>query len=61
MSEQIIAKLDEIEANTITKIEEGKISAIAAVEEARSSFDEKVAALEAKVASIQAPAVIKNL
>jgi len=42
MSEQIIAKLDEIEANTITKIEEGKVSAIAAVEEARSSFEEKV-------------------
>ena len=60
MSEQIIAKLDEIEANTITKIEEGKVSAIAAVEEARSSFEEKVAALEAKVASIQAPAVIKT-
>ena len=28
MSEQIIAKLDEIEANTVAKIEEGKVETI---------------------------------
>ena len=48
MSEQIIAKLDEIEANTVAKIEESKAEAVKAVEEAVISFDEKVAALEAK-------------
>ena len=60
MSEQIIAKLDEIEANTVAKIEEGKAEAVKKVEEAVVSFEEKVAALEAKVASIQAPSLIKT-
>ena len=60
MPEQIIAKLDEIEANTVAKIEEGKAEAVKKVEEAVVSFEEKVAALEAKVASIQAPSLIKT-
>ena len=60
MSEQIIAKLDEIEANTVAKIEEGKAEAVKKVEEAVVSLEEKVAALEVKVASIQAPSLIKT-
>ncbi len=60
MSEQIIAKLDEIEANTVAKIEEGKIEAVAKVEEVKAEFAEKVAALEAKVSEMGATPVIKT-
>lgn len=60
MSEKIIEKLDAIEAATVAKIEESKAEAIKKVEEAVISFDEKVAALEAKVSSIQAPATIQT-
>ena len=60
MSEQIIAKLDEIEANTVAKIEESKAEAVKAVEEAVISFDEKVAALEAKVSQLGATPAIKT-
>ena len=60
MSEQIIAKLDEIEANTVAKIEEGKIEAVAKVEEAKAEFAEKVAALEAKVSELGAAPTIKT-
>ena len=60
MSEQIIAKLDEIEANTVAKIEEGKIEAVAKVEEAKAEFAEKVAALEAKVSEMGSVPVIKT-
>jgi HK97 family phage major capsid protein len=60
MSEQIIAKLDEIEANTVAKIEEGKIEAVKKVEEAVISFEEKVAALEAKVSQLGATPTIKT-
>ncbi len=59
MSDKIIEKLDAIEANTVAKIEESKLEAVAKVEEAVVAFEEKVAALEAKVASIQAPATVK--
>jgi HK97 family phage major capsid protein len=59
MSEKVIEKLDKIEeklvaeqAAIITQVDE-KIAASTA------TFDEKVAALEAKVASIQAPSIIK--
>jgi HK97 family phage major capsid protein len=60
MSEQIIAKLDEIEANTVAKIEEGKAEAVKKVEEAVVSFEEKVAALEAKVSQMGATPAIKT-
>ena len=60
MSEQIIAKLDEIEANTVAKIEEGKLEAVKKVEEAVVSFEEKVAALEAKVSEMGAVPTIKT-
>jgi HK97 family phage major capsid protein len=64
MSDKIIEKLDAIEAVQLTKIEEVKAAAIAAtvaaVEEAKVSFEEKVAALEAKVSSISAVPTIKT-
>ena len=60
MSEQIIAKLDEIEANTVAKIEEGKVETTKLVDEKVASFEEKVAALEAKVSQLGATPTIKT-
>lgn len=64
MSEKIIEKLDAIEAAQSAKIEEVKVAAVAAtvaaIEEAKVSFEEKVAALEAKVSSISAVPTIKT-
>jgi len=60
MSEQIIAKLDEMEAAQSVKIEEVKAEAVKAVEEAVVSFEQKVAALEAKVSEIGATPSIKT-
>ena len=60
MSEQIIAKLDEMEAAQSVKIEEVKAEAVKAVEEAVVSFNDKVAALEAKVSEMGATPSIKT-
>ena len=60
MLEKITEKLDAIEAAQVAKIEEAKAAAVAAVEEAKVSFEEKVAALEAKISSVSAPATIKT-
>ena len=64
MSEKIIEKLDAIEAAQSAKIEEVKVAAVAAtvaaIEEAKISFEEKVAALEAKVSSVSAVPTIKT-
>jgi predicted phage gp36 major capsid-like protein len=60
MLEKITEKLDAIEAAQVAKIEEVKAEAVAAVEEVKASFEEKVAALEAKVSSISAVPVIKT-
>jgi HK97 family phage major capsid protein len=60
MSEKVLEKLDAIEASNLAKIEEVKAAAVQAVEDAKVSFEEKVAALEAKVAAIPAPGVIKT-
>jgi HK97 family phage major capsid protein len=60
MLDKITEKLDEIEAANVAKIEEAKVAAVLAVEEAKVSFEEKVAALEAKISSISAPPVIKT-
>lgn len=60
MSEQIIAKLDEIEANTVAKIEEGKVETTKLVDEKVATFEEKVAALEAKVSQLGATPSIKT-
>ena len=60
MSEQIIAKLDEIEANTVAKIEEGKVETTKLVDEKVASFEEKVASLEAKISQLGATPTIKT-
>jgi len=60
MSEQIIAKLDEIEANTVAKIEEGKVETTKLVDEKVASFEEKVASLEAKISQLGATPAIKT-
>ena len=60
MLDKITEKLDAIEAAQVAKIEEAKSAAVAAVEEVKASFEEKVAALEAKVSSISSVPVIKT-
>ena len=60
MLDKITEKLDAIEASQVAKIEEAKVAAVAAVEEVKASFEEKVAALEAKVSSISSVPVIKT-
>jgi predicted phage gp36 major capsid-like protein len=60
MSVEIIEKLDAIEANNIAEIAKVTESVTAKVDAVEASFSEKVAALEAKVASINpAPSIIK--
>jgi HK97 family phage major capsid protein len=59
MSQQIIEKLDAIEASQAEKIQAVEAAIPAAVEAVKAEFSEMVAALEAKVASVQAPAVMK--
>lgn len=60
MSQIIIEKLEAIEAAQATKIEEVKAAAHAEVEAVKNELTEVVAALEAKVAAVQAPAIIKQ-
>ena len=60
MLEKITEKLDAIEAANVAKIAEAQAAAVAAVEEAKVSFEEKVAALEAKISSVSAPAIVKT-
>jgi len=52
MSVEIIEKLDAIEANNIAEIAKVTEAVTAKVDAVEVSFSEKVAALEAKVASI---------
>ncbi|MFZ2736633.1 MAG: phage major capsid protein [Burkholderiaceae bacterium] len=59
MSKEIIEKLDAIEAAQDAKIAEVTAAAVAAVEAVKSEVSDKIAALEAKVASVQAPALIQ--
>jgi HK97 family phage major capsid protein len=54
MSTVILEKLDQIEAQQTAKLE-------TAVESVKSEVAEKIAALEAKVASVQAPGIIKPI
>ena len=54
MSQVILEKLDAIEAQQSAKIE-------AAVEAVKSEVTDKIASLEAKVAQVQAPAIIREL
>ena len=60
MSKEIIEKLDAIEATNIAEIAKVTEAVTAKVDAVEASFSEKVAALEAKVASINvAPSIIK--
>lgn len=59
MSKEIIEKLDAIEAANTAKIEEVTTQAATAVESAKSELGEKISALEAKISTLQAPAIIK--
>ena len=59
MSQAIIEKLDAIEAAQAEKISATEAKSIAAVEAAKVEMQEKIAALEAKVASVQAPTIIR--
>jgi hypothetical protein len=60
MSKEIIEKLDAIEATQAEKIQAVQAAIPAAVDAVKAEFSEMVAALEAKVATVQAPAVIKQ-
>jgi HK97 family phage major capsid protein len=57
--EKIIEKVDAIEASNLSKIEEVKSEVATSVEEAKAEINEKFAALEAKVAAIKVPELIK--
>ena len=59
MSKEIIDKLDAIEAAQAEKISATEAKSIAAVEAVKVEMQEQIAALEAKVASVQAPAIIQ--
>jgi predicted phage gp36 major capsid-like protein len=60
MSDKIIEKLDAIAASNEAKIAEITAAAEAKVESAKTELTEKVAALEAKISTLQAPAVIER-
>lgn len=61
MSKEIIEKLDAIEAQTLVKAEEIAAKANEAVEAAKAELTEKVSALEAKIATLNAPEIIRPL
>ena len=57
--EKVLEKIDGIAAQNESKIEEIKTEVAATVETAKAEFADKVSALEAKVASIQMPEIIR--
>lgn len=59
MSQVIIEKLDAIEAANAAKIAEVTSAATAAIDTAKNEMTEKISALEAKISTLQMPAVIK--
>ena len=59
MIEKITEKLDAIEAAALAKVAEVTEAAAAQVEETKVELTEKFSALEAKISSLQAPAIIK--
>lgn len=61
MSKEIIEKLDAIEASTIAKAQEIAAQANESVEAAKAELTEKFATLEAKVASLNAPAIVRPI
>jgi len=61
MSQIILEKLDAIEAAQVAKVSEVSEQAKVAIEAAKAEMTEKIAALEAKVASVQAPSIIRPI
>lgn len=61
MSQVILEKLDAIEQSTIAKAEEAVSKAAEVAEAVKAEVNEKIAALEAKVASVQAPEIIRPI
>lgn len=61
MSQVILEKLDAIEQSTIAKAEEAVTKAAEVAEAVKAEVNEKIAALEAKVASVQAPEIIRPI
>ena len=59
MSQVIIEKLDAIEAANAAKIAEVTSAATVAIETAKNEMAEKISALEAKISTLQMPAVIR--
>lgn len=57
--EKVLEKVDAIEQSNLSKIEEVKTEVSATVEAAKVEIEEKVSALEAKVAAISAPEIIR--
>ena len=55
---EVIEKLDTIEAASVAKIEEVKAEVAISIESAKAEFTEQVAALEAKISGVQAPAIV---
>lgn len=58
--EKVLEKVDAIEASNLSKIEEVKASVAASVETAKADIEEKFNALEAKVASINVPEIMRS-
>lgn len=57
--EKILEKVDAIEAQQVSKIEEAKAEVTKLVEEKVLSVEDKLSAIEAKVSELQAPSIIK--
>ena len=57
--EKILEKVDAIEAQQVSKIEEAKAEVVKLVDEKVLSVEEKLSAIEAKLSEVQAPSIIK--
>ena len=57
--EKILEKVDAIEAQQVSKIEEAKAEVTKLVDEKIVSVEEKLSAIEAKLSEVQAPSIIK--
>ena len=57
--EKILEKVDAIEAQQVSKIEEAKVEVAKLVDEKILSVEEKLSAIEAKLSEVQAPSIIK--
>ena len=57
--EKILEKVDAIEAQQVSKIEEAKAEVTKLVDEKVLSVEEKLSAIEAKLSEVQAPAIVK--